>query len=291
MKPNLETDKNSAIMKKLNLLYLTMLWIFVFTACTEDKVDIYHSNRDNIYFYFENPENNRILFSFADTTLDVVEVTLYLPVKISGNRIPKMRSFHLEVVDSLTTAQSGLHYTPLSDTYTMEADSGTFLLPVTLRNTDEIMMDSTLMLSLRLIDSEDFSTKFPHLIAANIIFSSRLEEPDWWKFWMSELGLYSRAKHYLFLVSSGTKALHNPSAPDGFMLTPKALYHISEYKAFLNNPFTWTENHPEYALDKQADNNYRFYLKTTPEKNYLLKWESSVGKYYFVDENGENILY
>jgi hypothetical protein len=277
-------------MKNLNPLYVLLLWISAFTACTGNSDYIYESQQDNIYFNFEDSRNNRILFSFADTSLDVVEITLFLPVKISGNRLPINRNFRIELIDSLTTAKAGLHYAPLADKYTLPADSGTFQLPITLYNTDDILQDSTLVLSVRLVESEDFSIGFPRSISANIVFSSRLEEPDWWKYWVSELGLYSRAKHYFFLISSGTKALHNPAGTDGYMFTPKALYNISEYKAFLNDPFSWVEKNPSFALEEQTDGTFLFYLKVMPEKTYQLVWESAIGKYYFIDENGEYIF-
>lgn len=278
-------------MKNFIPLYIIAL-VMVFIACKKNPDYIYDSQKDNIYFDITKTNLNEpanILYSFADTTLDVVEVTLYLPVKISGNRLPHNRNIRIGVIDTETTAQAGLHYAQLSQTYTVQADSGTLQLPVTLYNKDEILLESTLVLSLQLLDSDDFEVDFPHLTSAKISFSARLEEPDWWKYWVGELGFYSRTKHFLFLISSGTKALHNPS--EDFFSTPKALYHISEYKAFLNNPFTWTDRHPEYALDKQGNDDYLFYLKATPEKTYFLKWETEAGKYYFIDENGESILY
>ena len=275
-------------MKKFIPLYLVISLVFALTTCSENPDYVYDSQKDNIYFDINNANGN-ILYSFADTTLDVVEVTLFLPVKVSGNRLPKDRSLRIGVVDAQTTAQAGLHYAQLSQSYTIPSDSGTFLLPVILYNKDDMLLESTVVLSLELLNSDDFEVGFPHLSSANISFSARLEEPEWWRYWVGELGFYSRTKHFLFLISSGTKNLHNPSVD--FFSTPKALYHISEYKAFLTNPFVWVENNPEYALVKQAGEDYLFYLKATPEKTYLLKWENEIGKYFFIDENGESILY
>jgi hypothetical protein len=277
-------------MKKLNPFYLFVFFATVFTACSEDADYVYKAPKDNVYFNFSDQSNNRILYSFADTSLDVVEVTLYLPVSISGNRVSRERKFGISLIDSVTTAQSGLHYAPLDAEYTVPSDSGAFRLPVTLYNKDDALTETTFTLGILLTESTDLGVGFPHLITANIVFSSRLEEPDWWMYWMSELGLYSRTKHFLFLISSGTKALHNPASPDGYMYTPKALYHISEYKSFLSDPFAWTEKNPDYALDQQTDGYYLFYFKATPEKTYPLEWNAPAGKFYFIDEKGEYIL-
>ncbi|MDR1720213.1 MAG: DUF4843 domain-containing protein [Dysgonamonadaceae bacterium] len=255
-------------------------------GCSEDVIDTYHAPQDNVYF--DVNDNNSLIFSFADTSLNVTEVTLLLPVKLSGERVSHDRSLRLEVVDTATSAQSGLHYAPLSTSYALPADSGVFMLPVTLFNKDELLTEQSLTIGLRLLASDDLGVSFPNLTTAKITFSSRLEQPDWWIYWMGELGVYSRTKHYLFLVSSGTKSLHNPSVD--FFSTPKALYHISEYKAFMTDPFTWVTKHTDYALDRQADNNYLFYLKATPEKVYDLIYEPESGKYYFKDENGAFIF-
>ena len=271
-------------MKKINIFFIFSLGIILFTACSEDAIDTYHAPGDNVYFNIN--ADNKVVYSFTDTTLDVTEVALYLPVKLAGERVPYERTFNVEIIDTLTTAQSGLHYLPLSKSYALAADSGTFLLPVTLLNKDEILLDSTLTIGIRLLPSDELGVGFPLLLSAKISFSSRLEKPDWWDYW-GQLGTYSRTKHFLFLISSGTKALHNPST-DPFS-TPKALYHISLYENFLRDPASWVAKNPEYALDKQADGNYLFYLKETPDKTYPYVYESANGKYYFKDENGEYI--
>ena len=275
-------------MKKFIPLYIVISLVFALASCSDNSDYVYDSQKDNIYFDINNKDGN-ILYSFADTTLNVVEVTLYIPVKISGNRVSKDRNLKIGIVAGQTTAKEGLHYAPLSQSYIIPSDSGKLLLPVILYNKDDILLENTVVLSLQLLDSEDFEVGFPHLNSAKVSFSARLEEPEWWRYWMGELGFYSRTKHFLFLISSGTKNLHNPSVD--FFSTPKALYHISEYKAFLTNPFVWVESHPEYALVKQANDDYLFYLKATPEKTYSLKWENEIGKYFFIDENGESILY
>ncbi len=277
-------------MKKIKFLFLPALLAAIFAACSENPGYEYNAQKDNIYFDYATTDDSKITYSFADTTFDVVENTIYLPVKISGKRVSYDRKFRVEVIDSLTTAKPSLHYEPMASSYTLAADSGTFKLPVVLYNTDEILQDSTLVLALRLVDSDNFSTAFPHLISATISFSSRLEEPSWWKYWLGELGTYSRTKHFLFLISSGTKALTDPTAPDSYLYTPEVLYHISEYKAFLADPFTWVGKHTEYALEKKnGSDDYTFYLKAAPDKTYLLKWEAGNGKYFFIDENNEII--
>lgn len=273
-------------LKNIYLLFAILPVIGMFSACSEDTIDTYHAPEDSVYFDIN--DDNKLTFSFTDTILDITEVTLYLPVKLSGERVSYERTFNLEVVDTATTAKSGEHYLAFEKSYTLAADSGTFLLPVTLLNKDELLLESTLTIGLRLQASDRLGVEFPDLTFAKISFSSRLEQPDWWIYWMGELGTYSRSKHFLFLISSGTKDLHNPSVD--FFSTPKALYHISEYKTFMNDPFSWIAKNPEYTLEKQADDNYLFYLKETPDKSYPYVYESSNGKYYFKDENDEFIF-
>ena len=272
-------------MKKIYLFFFCLSGIIFFAACSEDIIETYHAPGDNVYFNIN--DDNSLLFSFTDTTQSTTEVTLLLPVKLSGARQPYPRTFNVGLIDSLTTAQAGIHYEALAKSYELQSDSGTFLLPIVLYNKNEILLDSTLTIGIILEKSDDFGIEFPKLISATVSFSNRLEEPGWWMYWRGELGTYSRTKHFFFLISSGTKNLHNPSID--YYSTPKALYHISQYKTFMNDPFSWVAKNPEYAIEKQSDTDYLFYLKDSPNKSYHYVYESSNGKYYFKDENGEFI--
>lgn len=271
-------------MKNLIILLIAVICII---SCSKEPEFLYDSP-DSVYFNFEDTAGSKIVYTFAYDP-ELVEDTIWLPVKISGKRIPFSRSFKIAVVDSATTASPTLHYEAFKESYELPADSGTFSLPVIIYNKDPELDVLTVTLAFSLQASDDFNTDLPHMITGKISFSNRLEQPGWWIYWMSSLGMYSRVKHQLFLISSGTIDMPDMSKPDAYLQVPKALYHIAQYKAFLSDPFSWVEAHPEYILTGKANGDYDFYLQEAPEKIIVLKRDQGTNTYYFIDENGQII--
>lgn len=260
---------------------------FFLGACQENEEFVYHSS-DHIYFHFKDLAASKITHSFAYAP-DAVEDTIFIPVRISGNRTGYSRQFKLGVVAGETTALPEKHYQPLAGFYEIAADSGTLNVPVIIYNKDPEMDDSTFTLTLTLLPTADFQVGLTYPAKACISFSNRLEQPDWWMYWMANLGMYSRVKHQLFLIASGTDELADMSKPDAYMQIPKTLFHLDQYKAFLNDPFGWVEKQEEYALTPAGDDNYHFYLKSAPEKVTLMKKDPASGIWRFIDENGQFI--
>ncbi len=271
-------------MKNLIIILITTLGI---SSCNKDA-DFVYDLPDSVYFNFEDTASSKIVYTFAYDP-ELVADTLFLPVKISGKRVPFSRSIRIAVVDSATTASPTLHYEAFRETYEIPSDSGTFSLPVIIYNKDPELDVSTVTLAFSLQPSADFETELPHMITGRISFSNRLEQPGWWIYWMSSLGMYSRVKHQLFLISSGTIEMPDMSEPDAYLQVPKALYHVAQYKAFLSDPFSWVQAHPEYALSESTDGDYDFYLKEAPGKIIVLKRNQATNSYYFIDENGQII--
>ncbi len=275
-------------MKNIIILLLFSLTIISGMSSCKGNDDFLYESQDNIYFNFADSASSKISFTFAYTPT-ITQDTIFVPVKISGKKSPYDRTFKIEVIDSLTTAQSNIHYKPFTDKYIMPADSGMINVPIIIYNTDPILNDSTVILSFSLKSTDDFQINFPDKITGSISFSNRLEQPSWWIYWMGELGPYSRVKHQLFLISSGTTTLPDMSKSDAYLLTPEALFHLSVYKSFLADPFTWVSKNTDYVLSKKANGNYDFYLKDSPEKVIPLVWDQSSNTYHFIDEKGQLI--
>lgn len=272
---------------KNELFFIFIITIFFFGACQENEEYLYRTS-DNIYFNLKDAESSKIMYSFAYTP-DIARDTIMIPISISGLREDYVRQFKVVVIPEETTAQPEKHYEALADFYELLADSGKFNLPVVIYNKDPEMDDSTFILTLSLAPTQDFQVNLTYIPKVRISFSNRLEQPAWWMYWMSNLGTYSRVKHQLFLISSGTTELADMSKPDAYMEIPKTLFHIDQYKSFLNDPFKWIEKHNDYSLTETGGGNYNFYLKSTPEKVTLLKKDTSSGIYRFIDEKGQFI--
>ncbi|WP_158800069.1 DUF4843 domain-containing protein [Pedobacter sp. L105] len=279
---------------KRNLFFILLATAMLF-ACKKDTKLTYNSP-DNIYLNYLDKNGNQdttsLTYSFAYTQ-GVVRDTIWLPVILSGKHADHDRKFAIDVVDLATTAISGLHYEPLKSFYILPKDSGTVRVPLILKNTDAALMNKSVSLTVRVSGGEDFKTNLPVSVRTKeIIFSNRLEEPIWWKFW-AQLGTYSRVKHQLFLISSGTTDLIDPSQPDAYLQIPRVLYYLENTRVFLTYPFDWVKENPQkgYVLTQRNDGtgDYDFYNTSTPTVKFYLKFFSQAGVYVFIDENGNQV--
>src|SRR5690606_6369041 len=114
---------------KKNILYLFLLVLFS-SACKKADEMLFEAN-DNIYFNYltagGEADTSTITYSFAYSP-GLAKDTLWIPVKISGQRSATDRRFQLQEIDSLTTADADLHYEGLQEFYTLPADSGSTLV-------------------------------------------------------------------------------------------------------------------------------------------------------------------
>ncbi|MDR2414813.1 MAG: DUF4843 domain-containing protein [Odoribacteraceae bacterium] len=276
---------------KTNFSLLVVLSLLV--ACASEQQYRYNAVTDNIYFDFTDTSDSRLTCSFAYTP-GVAGLTVAVPVKISGPRAPRARYFRVEPVAALTTAREGEHYGPVAGLHEMPADSGACILPVELYNSDPLLADTTLVVAFRLVPTGDFTTDFP-LTSVMISFSNRLEKPAWWDFssWSGEMGSYSRNKHYLFLISSGTIDLSDP-ATEGEK-TIQSLNYIKNFKAFIFDPVSWVARHEEYAFVETVPGlMYEFYEKANPAKKIqcmIMNMGSMGTRYAFFDDNNAPTIF
>jgi hypothetical protein len=277
-------------MRKLIILTVVVGLLY---SCKKETLPPYRAEKDNIYLNYK--DTNNIIYSFAYHP-ELAKDTIWLPVIVSGKRVNYDRHFSLAVVDSTTSAVKDLHYEALKTSYVLPADSGTISIPLILLNTDTELVDKSVALTVVVVGGDDFATLLPESIRSKSIqFSNRLEQPAWWQYW-GQLGRYSRVKHQLFLISSGTTDLVIPgSYPDSYMETPRTLYYIANASYFLNYPFNWVEENPEsgYVLEQRKDGtgDYDFFNLASPNKKFYLKYFPSANKYVFIDENGDQIIY
>ncbi len=269
-------------------IFLFIVVCSLMMACKKEDKFLYSEDVDNIYLAYE--DEKQLTYTFAYTP-GIARDTIWVPVKISGKRQNRDRQFALKTVDSATTAKVDLHYEALKPSYVMPADSGNIKVPVILLNAPGLENESV-RITFELTGGTDFETRLPKAIRTkSLLFSNRLEMPSWWVYWMGELGSYSRVKHQLFLISSGTRDLSNPSID--FMQTPRSLFYISNTRSMLKYPFNWVETHPElgYTLKERTDGSgdYDLYQKDTPTIKFHLKYFKSADTYVFLDEKGEQI--
>lgn len=281
----------TTIMKK-KIFFVLLFSVFLF-ACKKNEQLLY-SIKDNIYLNYSIQDSSAVTYSFALHPA-LASDTIWVPVIVSGERVNRDRKFALTLTAENNTAVRGLHYEAFKPFYVMPADSGTVRIPVIIKNTDTGLVSHSVALSFEVSGGEDFSSNLPlDIRSKTLFFSNRLERPLWWNDWQSSLGTYSRVKHQLFLITSGTVDLVLFSKPNFYLEIPRTLFYIDNTRAFLKDPFTWVARHPEkgFVLTKRTDNsnNYDFYNTASPEKKFYLKYFEQVDSYFFLDENGMQVI-
>ena len=276
---------------KRNLFFILLFCTAMF-GCKKDKPLLYNS-QDNIYLNYATKDT--LNFSFAFNPIQVQD-TILVPVTITGKRVNYARQFQLSVVPDSTTAVATLDYVPLKSSYTMPADSGVVHVPVIIKSTDTALVSKSVILTVRVSGGTDFGSLLDESMRTKKIqFSNRLEEPAWWPDWSGLLGNYSRTKHQLFLITSGTTDLVVVSGnPNAYLDIPRALYFISNFQAFLTDPFGWVAQNPAkgYVLTARNDGtgDYDVYNAAAPTKKFHLQDFRQANKYLFIDENGQQVV-
>ncbi|WP_256004637.1 DUF4843 domain-containing protein [Pedobacter deserti] len=279
-------------------IHLILLLSTVLFACKKNDIYDYQSETDNIYLNFLDGDNNldtsSITYSFAESS-GLASDTIWVPVAVSGKRVSRERKFTLVVVDTMTTAQATLHYEPLKPFYTIPADSGKVLVPVIIKNIDPELANKSVTLGIRVVGSSDFNESLPAPIRSKkILYSNRLEQPSWWVLWQGNLGPYSRTSHRLFLISGG-QDLVDTREPEAYMEIPRTLYYLDNVRNFTRDPFAWVGRFPEkgYVLTKRTDGteDYDFYNVDAPLIKLHLKFFPQVNGYFFINENGNQIIF
>lgn len=106
-------------MKKSIFLGLSMFWagISLFVGCSQEDLDTYDTSRNSIYFGMRNPSSatknefvDTTMFSFGDYE-NITDTTVMIWVNVLGGMVSEPREFEYEIVDSLTTAIEGVHFT------------------------------------------------------------------------------------------------------------------------------------------------------------------------------------
>lgn len=272
-------------MKKL--LFCLVLGSALLGACKKDNPVFNYVTAPNIYFDWRDTTGVRtdsLIFSFAFTPERTVD-TAFLPVRISGDRVAKDRIFKLAVVDTATTAKSGLHYKALEAQYVMPADSGLVHVPIYLYAQDTSLRSHEVKLRIQLVPTSDFTVTDSTFNIAKIRFSNMLVQPTWWVAW-SQLGTYSRVRFELLILSTGTTFMYPPA---DFTHQPAMQFICSSYVSFLGDAFTFVKKHPDLNLqiDQNTDGTYSLYSTSNPAKKWILYPDGNA--YHFKDENGVTI--
>ena len=267
-------------MKKINIQHILSLYILLFLMMSCQKADqLLFDSPASIYFNLEESQKDSIVYTFAYDLTKSVD-TVLIPVSIAGIRESKDRLFKVEIDKAKSSAVSGKHFKALEADYLIQADSGNTFLPIIVYNVEELS-DKSVSLVLKLTSSPDFGIENPAIISAKVVVSARLEQPIWWSMWA---GSYSRAKHQLFLITTGQTNLSMNGLD-----APKNLYFVDLLNIMLRNPFQWVNANADKGYELRTNDQgstYQFYHQDNPNRTLLLRKNIESGQYFFIDELG-----
>lgn len=196
-------------MKKIfHKIGLACLAIIAFSACSqidyegEYSKEGYFTGDNKVAFVFRTPNDTAQHYSFGLKSTDTLTHKSYLRIFLVGYKSPTDRTFKI-VADASSTAQAGVHYTALPETYTLPADSSRVYIPIELirANIGSTGLD-TLTLVLNLVPTDDLKTNItqynrlgeydPYYVYTNqvkITFDNTTHAPDYWIFFQANWGL------------------------------------------------------------------------------------------------------
>lgn len=269
---------------KRNTILSIVLAAINFSACQKAELKVYDSPA-SVYFDFTGTQRDSLIYTFAFEPSRGAD-TIYLPVRLSGIREPADRKFIIKIdpnSDS-TTAEAFKHYKPLDSVYILKANTGVTQVPLIIYNSDSTLQSKSVQIKFKLYPTSDLDTALNKLINGKLVFSSKLERPDWWGMWMGDY--FSQAKFQLFIITTGQTSM-TMSGLDA----PKNLYFVSVLNGFLKDPFTWVKRNTDkgYVLEQQTNERYYFFSKDNPDKKIVYRYDSQAGKYFFIDESGLEI--
>ncbi len=186
----------------MKVIYIYVLLIaMLFVSCQYNERMGYINDRSGVHFYIDSYSAiTQIDKSFA-ATLDK-EIIVDIPVRRNGFAEDKDLYFKMIIVDSTTTAISGVDFEPLADSYLFPAGEYTTTAQVKIFNSENIK-DKSVLIDISLIESEDFDIGEIDRTRCQIAFSNILIKPSNWDSNTYYYKDYSETKYRIFLQLTG----------------------------------------------------------------------------------------
>ena len=173
--------------KTIRNILLVCAGVTMFAACSNVDFDGEHSSdgmfepTNQVSFYYAQPGDTVVNYSFGVKPVDTLTHVVYLPVQLVGNLSAEAQPFSVEVGKG-TTAVAGKHYTLNADTLRFAPNAYRTYVPVTLirANLSEDKDDS-IRLVLNLVGKDKLGTRLTKSNTVKITFNNVLSKPDFWE--------------------------------------------------------------------------------------------------------------
>lgn len=208
-------------MKRISYYLTAALCTLFIASCSEEgfttfdgKVSGIYMQRDGTYSLddYNNPlyqnYTDSTTFTFASTTSDKTETTMYVTVKTMGNTADYDRPFVIKVDEEKTNAQRGVHYDFNEADCVIKANTAKTNLPITIyRHPD--LQEQYFRVYFKLESNEHFTTQLEQYKGNSnwqavsdtlcgtqfkLVFSEIYTRPSYWDFAEDTMGEWSATK-------------------------------------------------------------------------------------------------
>lgn len=219
-------------MKTLINTSLLFLVVISFSNCEKNEI-IKYNEKPAVYFSNLNDDDS-LVYSFVGKS--VTTDTLYLDMKLLGEKLPSAKKYKVHVNEAMTTAKVSVHYKKMDDFYTFPAGTFDAKLPVIIYNTDELLKTKSVMLTLTLESTGELNTGYPTKINAHIVITNQLIKPNYWDgLLVIFYGEYSKVKHKICIELQG----HDfPPTQDDAFNPPYGISYWMSYGRVASKYFT-----------------------------------------------------
>ena len=118
--------------------------------------------------------------SFGDKVAEYTRHIIEVPVKMMGLNAESEMKFKVVLNKELSTAEEGVHFSPIQPEYTLAVDSVNAYVPIELIRDNLSEDEVTYKIVLDLEANADFELGSKENLRAVVTFNNYLEEPSWW---------------------------------------------------------------------------------------------------------------
>lgn len=211
---------------KKRVLICTLLAAVCFVSCKKEDIEVYNNGR---YVQFTSDVSDSISFSFF-YHLGKNEVTIPLPVKLTGQLAPIDQNYQIEAIPEQSTVTASNYNLPPEQTFRKGNTRDTAW--VTVKKTPELD-NKELRLVLRITGSKELSPGQTDCTYKILRITAKVSKPTWWDTNMDTyyLGRYSEKKFRTFMAVTGVGDLTPYDNNQRLILFLQFKYYLIEQKS------------------------------------------------------------
>lgn len=184
---------------KIKIIYIGFLLITII-GCKRGDIAIY-DEKPAVYFTHITDQDS-VMYSFAGK--DRESDTVYIDLKLLGNKLKQEMKYKVKVNSSETTAKESLHFKKLEDYYFFPDGVFDTHLPLIIFNKDKELANRSFRIALDIIPTDDLNTGYPNRVTAHVIVTGQLIKPNYWdNLLFIYYGPYSKVKHEICIRLQG----------------------------------------------------------------------------------------